>query len=558
MADSSSTEKHHGEGGVKETVEAILVAFILAFIFRAFVVEAFVIPTGSMAPTLYGAHMRLQCPDCGYTFDVNYTISSSGSEDPDDATVPNDAPMQNFHCPNCGYEFNAEEQHPVRFGDRILVLKYLYLFQKPTRWDVVVFKSPSEPGADPSNPDYSRNYIKRCVGLPNESIVILDGDVYVGPPNADENTPGSNDPARGWTIARKPKYAQDALWRTVFDNDYLPNANGRTAIDRGSVDAFHEPWTPDNPGAGWDVGTPAQGTRAFHFSNLTGNASLNFDPGVQGDLHRLTDYMPYDEFAQRQPQQTYPVSDLKLSAFYRLAQAGSGGELNMILTKDQDSFTAKLTPCGVELWQGRISSSEPFAVSGDHRVAGPVAVDWRSPSGGTQVDFANVDHRVTIRVGGKDLIQHDYDPNIPRLFAEARLLDRQGPPPIVRISAAREDCTLDHIVLCRDVYYLNQDPHMIHGVPGKIAHLGPGEYFVLGDNSPNSSDARYWGPQPYLNNWDGNVDLTRGEDLYVKSGRVPERFMLGKAFFVYWPAGYRPLGLPLGIVPDFGEMRFIH
>ena len=65
---------------VKETIESILVAFILAFIFRAFVVEAFVIPTGSMAPTLLGAHMRYVCPDCGYTFDVNYQ-SRSEEED---------------------------------------------------------------------------------------------------------------------------------------------------------------------------------------------------------------------------------------------------------------------------------------------------------------------------------------------------------------------------------------------------------------------------------------------------------------------------------------------
>ncbi|HSU69376.1 MAG TPA: S26 family signal peptidase, partial [Tepidisphaeraceae bacterium] len=60
------------EGSIKETIESILVAFVLAFIFRAFVVEAFVIPTGSMAPTLMGAHMRFVCQDCGYRFDVNY------------------------------------------------------------------------------------------------------------------------------------------------------------------------------------------------------------------------------------------------------------------------------------------------------------------------------------------------------------------------------------------------------------------------------------------------------------------------------------------------------
>ncbi len=77
-------------------------AFILAFIFRAFVVEAFVIPTGSMAPTLLGAHMRFRCPDCGYTFDVNY--SSRSEEEDEEMRTPADAfPAADIYCPNCGY-----------------------------------------------------------------------------------------------------------------------------------------------------------------------------------------------------------------------------------------------------------------------------------------------------------------------------------------------------------------------------------------------------------------------------------------------------------------------
>src|SRR5215203_2389406 len=71
----------HPEGNIKDTVESILVAFILAFIFRAFVVEAFVIPTGSMAPTLLGAHARFTCKDCGYQFETNY--STGGADDQD-------------------------------------------------------------------------------------------------------------------------------------------------------------------------------------------------------------------------------------------------------------------------------------------------------------------------------------------------------------------------------------------------------------------------------------------------------------------------------------------
>ena len=34
---------------IKETIESLIIAFILAFVFRGFLVEAFVIPTGSMA-----------------------------------------------------------------------------------------------------------------------------------------------------------------------------------------------------------------------------------------------------------------------------------------------------------------------------------------------------------------------------------------------------------------------------------------------------------------------------------------------------------------------------
>jgi len=39
--------------------------FVLAMTFRGFVTEGFVIPTGSMAPTLYGRHIDFTCEQCG-------------------------------------------------------------------------------------------------------------------------------------------------------------------------------------------------------------------------------------------------------------------------------------------------------------------------------------------------------------------------------------------------------------------------------------------------------------------------------------------------------------
>src|SRR5690348_13181523 len=108
-ADTTAPSNHaKSDGNVKETVESILVAFILAFVFRAFVVEAFVIPTGSMAPTLLGAHMRFTCDDCGYQFDVNYNANPQGG---DDMNIPSFAAgSQVVICPNCG--FRIPNSHP--------------------------------------------------------------------------------------------------------------------------------------------------------------------------------------------------------------------------------------------------------------------------------------------------------------------------------------------------------------------------------------------------------------------------------------------------------------
>lgn len=72
---------------VRETIESLLIAFILAMIIRTFVVQAFRIPTGSMHPTL-------------------------------------------------------------RVGDRILVNKFIYKFRQPRRGEIIVFVYPEDPKKD--------------------------------------------------------------------------------------------------------------------------------------------------------------------------------------------------------------------------------------------------------------------------------------------------------------------------------------------------------------------------------------------------------------------------
>jgi signal peptidase I len=523
---------------VKETIESILVAFILAFIFRAFVVEAFVIPTGSMAPTLLGAHMRYRCPDCGYTFDVNYS-SRSEADDEDMRTPPDAYPAADIYCPNCGYHVaspagQSAMPSPVNYGDRILVLKYLYLLHPPRRWDVVVFKSPDEPQTE----HYQQNFIKRLVGLPGEWLMVLDGDIYV-----------RNSTAAKWEIPHKTRSAQEALWRIVYDNDFHPHLSQRPAPPQ-----WTQPWK--DSGNGWDL-TSDDGGRIFKFDNASGRGMLRFDPNANSTTQTLTDYLVYDTMPQpgliRQPGSigsvddatNFAVSDMKLVANY--ARKSGDGVFEMTLSRFEDvdhTFTLQLSPKNVRLVH-RTSSGE---ITTWEKSLAELGVRSDRP---ILVEFVNADYRVTVRLNGKEAFKPmDYEPNIPWL-TEQWTARRHGRPGEAEIDAEEQSCTIEHLSLWRDVYYTNQtyqgrDLHA--ATPGNPVHLGSREYFTMGDNSAISKDARYW---------DSPIDLPHEGLIDVPSGRVPEQFLLGKAVFVYWPAGYRAYD-HLSIIPNFGDMRWIH
>lgn len=547
MADQKSTPTKNpssGEGSVKDTIESILVAFILAFIFRAFVVEAFVIPTGSMGPTLMGAHMRFTCPECGYPFAVNFSTANDNNDIPAYGLRRAD-----FHCPNCGYPVprsrSSDDVSPVYFGDRILVLKYDYLFHQPDRWDVVVFKSPFEKTRDPTDPKYADNYIKRLVAEPLEAAMILDGDVYTAARDEQDLT--------RFQIRRKPRHVQDALWRIVNDNDYLPQLRNREW-------EWKQPWVVVN-GGGWKgprTATDPGHERVFQF-NSSGDGTIAFDPEANPDTHALTDWLAYDD-DPRFNSERLPVADLRLHCVYR--RTGGDGPLRLSLTKRDDCFTAEFTHGHVALVRSKLSDASHFSSTGPTVWRLDQAAPGLNGTGPVTVELVNVDYRVSVLVNGREVIATDdnqYYPDVPKLLAEYRGRRQSDAKPFVRIDAAAQSCAIEHLSLWRDVYYLNSgyrlqpsgqmtgDPFW--GSPDNVARLGPDEYFVLGDNSQVSLDARYWGAP---------VDLPAEGDYHVAPGRVPGRFMLGKAFFVYWPAGYRPGSLPYGIEPDFGDMRFIH
>jgi signal peptidase I len=106
---------------IREWVESIIVAFILAMVIRTFIVQAFKIPTGSMRPTLLEGDLIL----------VNKFIYGAK------------IPFTNLNLP---------------------------AIRQPRRGDVVVFIYPENPKKD---------FIKRLVAIGGENIEIKKTTVYI-------------------------------------------------------------------------------------------------------------------------------------------------------------------------------------------------------------------------------------------------------------------------------------------------------------------------------------------------------------------------------------------
>jgi type IV secretory pathway protease TraF len=165
-------------------------------------------------------------------------------------------------------------------------------------------------------------------------------------------------------------------------------------------------------------------------------------------------------------------------------------------------------------------------------------------------------------------------------------------PPEVRILAGGGACRLRHLKLQRDVYYTNSSlpsmeaRHPLLTYAAKVFETDqdlrarleqnrqipngwgvmdhplalddhPGkhdldEFYVLGDNSPQSHDSRSWVmASPTLRLFDD-----QGRSRY-KLGTVPRYNILGRAMFVYWPAGFAIPKLNVPLIPNVGRMRFI-
>lgn len=585
-------EKGHGwfsAAAIREVVESVAIAFMLAFLFRTFEAEAFVIPTGSMAPTLLGQHKEVACPQCGYRFEV------SASEEIDSETgAPTGMVVVSATCPLCRFPIDLRpgnphgRNYPSYKGDRLIVAKFPYQFGRPSRWDVAVFKYPG--GA-------RTNFIKRVVGLPGETILIRNGDLYVkpvAPEDFDSRVPA--DPQQ-YTILRKPPEKVRAMLQLVDDNDRLqPGWVKRGWPARWAPEAAkgEHGWEPDGDFRRFTYRGTALARLVYrHFVPTYDDWEQVLRTGRASPLRKelVSDFCGYNteitqsvslvdrfvgwgsfgggtlsasgmSFLRPGPKQMglHWVGDLAVE--FEVEVFNAAGVLAVGLVEGGRTFR-----CQIDLATGQAEAQIDALPHFRPRAQTPL----RRP-GRYRLMWANVDDQLLLWVNNR-VVRFDPPAEFPPLGNDRPSAEDLEP---AWIEAQGGELRVGRLKLYRDVYYI-----AVRGAPGsprrevicdftstggepltaeaihrtlsqwqiyasrrsEMFHfpLREGQYFVVGDNSAESMDSRLW--------------EDRNFEYYVR-----EELLIGKALFVFWPRALDRIpgtNIPIRFFPNFWKMRFV-
>jgi len=558
--------------GRRESIESIIIVLV-GFLVWSLEAEGYVIPTGSMAPTLMGRHKEITCPECGWVYRVN----ADGEVDSEGNGAPTGRRVAWGTCENCRFQTRVDDE-PSFSGDRVYTVKTGTTFPlapragraEPKRWEVTVFNLPEDP---------QTRYIKRLVGMPGEILRIQQGDLWRRDPDLasqferprrspdqllqmqvpvfdDAHRPASlrDDPrwrrwtpSPAWTETSPGSFAVDAAgdrWEELSYRHVVPDPEQWEAIREG-----REPATPP---------------RATLITDFT---SFNTDQTPEG----LEDY----RLASRPWFQPHWVGDLTLSLTLDVEEPRGVARLELIEAGVSNRCEIDLSTGEARLFHGDVQLGEPAGTSAGSK-------------GAHDLIFANVDDRLTLWVDGA----------LP--FGAGRAYRSRDAETILRptvedLAPARVGLRNAHgavgrLTLKRDIYYTQApgEPDSddllgyLGGPPGALFDLladpehysamtwraprdypiEPGRYMMLGDNSAWSRDGRAWGrgdqttPTAPARGWD---------DSGRESWEVPEELITGRAFCVYWPH-FQPVWPKIRVGPDvrvparpnLEEVRWIH
>ncbi|HRA88637.1 MAG TPA: signal peptidase I [Planctomycetaceae bacterium] len=587
---------------LRGAIDLAICFIIVVILLRTFILEGYLISTGSMAPGLLGFHRRIACPSCGCDFAFGVSFDDSVDSSAPTITEP-EGSRRYATCPNCG-QINIDVSGvPNSHGDQLLVQKHVYDFRLPRRWEVVVFRNPSSP---------NEAYVKRVVGLPGDRIQIRNGDVFINGKLARKDF--RQQLAMRIPVCNLHNLAADDDWQMPWELD-----EGWTA-DNGALVCATEPrdaaTTADSTAEDSAAQDDAPETQWIHFRNwrwfgghqlaetplvksesladwaalrerynempVTWSSRLDFDEtrqvlrcegvmpdGLQQDLLRqatcesfrsaiyrlaalshlspVTDRYGYNAMVSS-PE--YVVSDLMLRT--RLTWTSAPDAIKAMIPVGNQIFGVRIQPGSTEVELIDIDERTVLR-TGRFQPTTPSQSPGGTNSGELVLEVSNIDQQVIVAINGEpcfdplevdDLERHSdsLQANIPPVPGE-----KPDAETAAKIAIQAEQQRRWAVGVTGGIVRV-EDLEMFRDVfytPGRRRNaieteyaVPDGCYFVQGDNSPVSSDSRNWA-----------------------NPCVPHRLLVGRPFLVHLPS--RPAVLEFGgarrmiRVPDWSRIRYI-
>jgi signal peptidase I len=352
-----------------------------------------------------------------------------------------------------GYSIPTSSMEPTiigdpDYGDKVAVFKLQYAMGLPERHDLVVFFKEGESAYKPGLFERTGGtcYVKRLVGQPGETLLIQDGDIYLGA-SAQRMDAKSLDTIQSMLI---PLYK--ARFNAQFFNDwkeysqgsdnYFSLKDGLLFCDTTSATGDTEAELIFNPNR--DVvrdGYLTSDGKKVKGENIVNDLALHLEFELLDDGGEI-----YGELREGADTFRFVLRSLK---------AGGGGEL----IQHSGQIVAKTVPI-------TRSPLSDLAKGRKHTLS-----------------FMNIDNQVFLVLNGDQLAKLVYQENTD-LHNPAR-----NNQPLFGTKGAKiyfHDVRID-----RDVYYTSDRGQ--YGV-SKPYTIPEDHYFFLGDNSAKSEDSRSFGP----------------------------------------------------------------
>ena len=412
----------------------VLLNMLMAAALRIYVMEAYVVPTGAMAPTIIGAHADRLCPNCGCRFEVSLSdwVTRGAFGKPR---------RQEIHteCPNCHQSHIVDVKAKLHSGDRILCDKT----SRPERWSLGVFINPQR---------RTENYVKRLVGLSGETMQIAGGEVF----------------ADGKLLRKDPAVATD-LWLPVNDTVLVPKELGSETPR----------WQPRDKSSHWHN----ENGRWARDGEDAGRDFLDF-------AGRVTDFVAYND---HNPNYDYPrpqpVGDVLVTV--AITTASGPGKFGFEWQFADASVAAHIESNGQLLIECRagvsIKAVRSRAVG---RLEGPLAR-------GDTLAFAVRDGQAYLLHNTVLAALAAFGPDDPETIANNQIDEAGCRIALVTdgcaVDLSRITVHRDVYYLGNEMD-ANLGSEM--GTSTATFIVPAGECFMLGDNSPRSADSRFIGTVP--------------------------------------------------------------